>query len=495
MNEHVHYRPGDCALLIGPAELLFKRQEAARIAGLRTALLCTGADDVQYLTVGMRALAGEPAEITGWMGNFSARLRSLEGSTDLAPLSPHADGHFDWVLDFRPGDVPGRLPPPGYYRLPADDFSALRPVLKTIAACLREGYAKPHYFNFDANLCAHCRQGVIGCDACQPMCPTGAIRAGRDVVSIEAHLCQGCGTCALVCPSGAVRLVEPGTASQLSRLRAELAAWRPTGTPPAGLWITTPEQSAPAGWLSWPLKELASLGLEFWLAALALGCGRVVIAGPLTTPMTEQINQAQALLAGLGLTPVVQWADALGVTPAPALSVEPALDLPDGTDKRGLLFAALDHLGTHGDSVEVALPAQGALSGKVEIDPVCCTLCGVCVRLCPSNALNFPGSTQQIAFTEGLCLQCGLCARACPERAIQLTARYLRSSSARATPRVVAEAEMFACEGCGKPFAPRVMIERSRAMMSDHPMFQGEQRRLMALCPDCRQKAMAGVST
>jgi hypothetical protein len=57
---------------------------------------------------------------------------------------------------------------------------------------------------------------------------------------------------------------------------------------------------------------------------------------------------------------------------------------------------------------------------------------------------------------------------------------------------VVAEAEMFACTGCGKPFATRAMIERSRAMMAGHPMFQGEQAKLMTLCPDCRQRAMAG---
>jgi transposase InsO family protein len=128
--EQIHYHPGDCALLIGPAEWLFKRQEAARVAGLRTALLCTGAGDAQLLTVGMRALAGEPAEISGWMGNFSARLRTRDGSEDLSPLSFHPDGHFDWVLDFRSGDIAIGLTPPGYYRLQAEDFAALRPALK-----------------------------------------------------------------------------------------------------------------------------------------------------------------------------------------------------------------------------------------------------------------------------------------------------------------------------------------------------------------------------
>ena len=58
---------------------------------------------------------------------------------------------------------------------------------------------------------------------------------------------------------------------------------------------------------------------------------------------------------------------------------------------------------------------------------------------------------------------------------------------------MVAEAEMFACSACGKPFATQAMMQRSRVLMADHPMSQGEQARLMDLCPACRQKAMAGI--
>jgi hypothetical protein len=69
----------------------------------------------------------------------------------------------------------------------------------------------------------------------------------------------------------------------------------------------------------------------------------------------------------------------------------------------------------------------------------------------------------------------------------------LVSKAVREAPRVVAVAQMFECAGCGKPFTTRAMFERGRALMAGHPMFQGEQARLMELCSDCRQKAMAGV--
>jgi ferredoxin len=104
-----------------------------------------------------------------------------------------------------------------------------------------------------------------------------------------------------------------------------------------------------------------------------------------------------------------------------------------------------------------------------------------------------PGSSTQLAFTEQHCLQCGLCANVCPEQAVSLIPRLLTAKAARQAPRVIAEAEPYACAECGKQFSTRAMIERSRAMMVGHPMFQGAQARLMMLCPDCRQRAMAGV--
>ena len=106
-TDFIRFTPGDCALLIGPAALLLKRLEAVRIAGLRPALLCTGPDDAAGLPQGLRALAGQLAELSGWMGAFRARLHTANGPADLAPLSFHADGHFDWVLDFTAASRPG----------------------------------------------------------------------------------------------------------------------------------------------------------------------------------------------------------------------------------------------------------------------------------------------------------------------------------------------------------------------------------------------------
>jgi ferredoxin len=198
-------------------------------------------------------------------------------------------------------------------------------------------------------------------------------------------------------------------------------------------------------------------------------------------------------LAGLGYPPALERADRdASLSGIPALPESPPLALPDSDDKRTLLFAALDHLVEHGNAVPrvVDLSVVGAPMGDVSLDKGRCTLCGTCVNICPSGALTFPAA-DRIAFVESRCLQCGLCAKVCPERAVAMTPRLITDHTARSAPRLVAEAEMFTCDDCGQAFAPRAMVERSRAMMAGHPMFEGDRARLMDLCPACRQRAIS----
>lgn len=476
MKTGIRYTPGDCALLIGPYAGLEKRLEAVRLAGLRPVLLC---DDLpEPPPRGVRALGGQVAGVTGWMGAFRVQIVGPGGGVDLAPLSLHEDGHFDWVLDFSGVRPPGNgVAPLGHYALAQDDFPGFKRALLEIVPRLREGHEKPRYFEFHTELCAHRRQGVDGCSACLPACAAAAIFSDGETVRIEPHLCQGCGACALVCPTGAVRHRLPGTPARWTDLAADFAA---------GLWIGP---GAPDGWQGLDLPEPASLGLEFWLAALALGAGRVTVAAadapaPSRAALASQIDLGRALLSGLGLPLALGWAgNVLEPMPKPAAFTPPATD-----DKRLWLWAALDHLaGQAADRPEI-LPLPAGPLGEVVIDAARCTLCGACARNCPSQALRTSGPNQ-LTFKEADCSQCGLCRSVCPEQAVQLVPRYSRRPE-RQAPRLLVELEMQACGDCGSAFTSRAMFERARNLMAGHPMFQGEQASLLALCPDCRQKRM-----
>ena len=49
-----------------------------------------------------------------------------------------------------------------------------------------------------------------------------------------------------------------------------------------------------------------------------------------------------------------------------------------------------------------------------------CVHCGVCVPLCPTDALTKDESTQKVKFTKEKCIACGICVRACPYKAIKV---------------------------------------------------------------------------
>jgi len=52
------------------------------------------------------------------------------------------------------------------------------------------------------------------------------------------------------------------------------------------------------------------------------------------------------------------------------------------------------------------------------IDPTVCDGCGLCVVVCPTNALSLCGGLAIVAFPDR-CNYTGLCEQACPQSAIQ----------------------------------------------------------------------------
>ena len=70
-------------------------------------------------------------------------------------------------------------------------------------------------------------------------------------------------------------------------------------------------------------------------------------------------------------------------------------------------------------------------------------------------------------------MQCGLCESTCPEDAITLEPRLLLADGGARQPRVLNEAEPFACIRCGKPFGTLKAIETMIGSSAGHPMFQG----------------------
>lgn len=60
------------------------------------------------------------------------------------------------------------------------------------------------------------------------------------------------------------------------------------------------------------------------------------------------------------------------------------------------------------------------LSEDVVRNAAKCTDCGVCVPLCPVQALVVDEKTKKITFYEDKCIACELCVKICPNRAMEV---------------------------------------------------------------------------
>ena len=425
------------------------------------------------------ACARDEVRVSGWLGSFRA---------DAAGRSLDAD----LVLDLcEPPLLSMPLKPPGYYA-PGADPGALQAALAELPGLVGR-FDKPQFFAYRTELCAHGAAEIEGCRRCIDACPAQAIVSVGERVEVNPNLCQGGGGCATVCPTGAITYRYPPAETTLERGRRMLAAFRDAGGERAEILLhaqASPPADAALDTLPLGLEELASAGLETWLALLAYGARAVTLAREPSIPppslgaLDEQLAVARAILAGMGLPAAVRWStDPLVAMPV----IAPARFAASG-GKRQTLFMAIDHLFEAGARTEPSAPLpKGAPLGRIRVDTQGCTLCLSCVSVCPAKALADGGDTPALRLFEGNCVQCGLCAKACPEQVIRLEPRVLYDARLRREATTLHSEEPFRCLRCGKPFATRSMLDRVLAKLSGHRMFQDEaSRRRLQMCDNCR---------
>ena len=352
----------------------------------------------------------------------------------------------------------------------------------------------------------------------------GATLAG---IIVEPHLCVGCGACSTVCPSGAITFATPGPQEQGKRIRTLLTTYQRAGGNvvggPAALLIHSQGaglaligdlgraartdasvHGVPARVLPLDVWHTASVGIDLWLSAIALGASQVWVlmtaeeAPEYREAVAAQMQVAQAILSGLGLTGKhfsiieatdVQSLDAALQAPSAQTVAKPAT-FSVQADKRATLELAIDYLALQAPSVpeEIVLPAPASPFGSLLVDADRCTMCLSCVSACPEAALADNPDKLQLRFIEKNCVQCGLCASTCPENAITLAPRLWLSDGGKARKqlRVLNETEPYRCVRCAKPFGTLKAIEVMMGKLGGHPMFQGAAAERLRMCGDCR---------
>lgn len=440
------------------------------------------------------SVGGRSLRIEGYLGSFKIHLGE-EGKPNYEVVDT------DLILDLSPTPLLSMpLLPPGYLSVATDENSLTQ--AETELAEMVGTFEKPRYFDYDASICAHARAGQAGCNRCIEACPAEAITGLAESIEVDPNLCQGGGICASVCPSGAIRYNYPTGTDTLNRIRSMLQVYAENGGQnPVVAFIAEADlefmPAIPANLLTVVVEELASIGLETWLATLAYGARCVLlinggsVPAMVQTALDEQLTTAGAILGGMGY-PV----NAIRLISSPVLPEECESILPviktahfaGLTEKRRVAFLAIDHLYSQAPDAKqiVPLPERSPF-GVIHVAGEACTLCLGCTSVCPAHAIQAGNDFPKLLFNEANCVQCGICASACPENAITLEPRLIADGELRNRLVTLHEEPPFCCVSCGKPFATNSVITRMMAKLEDHWMFQNERakRRLM-MCEDCR---------
>lgn len=120
-----------------------------------------------------------------------------------------------------------------------------------------------------------------------------------------------------------------------------------------------------------------------------------------------------------------------------------------------------------------------------------CTLCGVCEKVCPTEALRIvkDGDSMRLEFSHQQCIGCGACEKSCPEKAIkvsrELNPHLLRTGEYREETRD----KIARCRGCGAPLQGTVrMIEK----LEERIRKDGNERfaELVWYCERCKERKL-----
>lgn len=490
----VEYQSRGRVLVIGDESAMLYAPRL-REAGLHPLVLLThGAVEPGEIVI---PLGGRGIVLDGHMGAFQIRLGE-QGSAHYEQIQA------DLVLDLQERALLQMATQPiGYISISAESEEQLQSAVDQLSDLIGT-FEKPKFFDFNPSICAHGPAGQNGCTRCLDSCPTQAIQSLGDAIEINPYWCQGGGVCASVCPTGAIRYLYPSAADTLDRIRKLIKAYRVAGgTRPVLVLVAEADQSVigdwPAHWLPMILEELASVGMDVWLSALAYGAEAVLLVDGGSVPdqvrqaLYEQLDCSQQILRGMGYdADVVRYLDSTALAQSTEVDshlteIKPAT-YAGNSAKREAMFSAIDYLISQAsmDVSEIPLPS-GSPFGAIQVDKQTCTLCMACTSVCPAQALSAGGDVPKLNFYESNCVQCGLCQSVCPEDAITLQPRLVVDKKQRTIARTLNEDRALCCISCGVPFATQSLINSISRKLAGNPMFLTEQSmRRLHMCEDCR---------
>ncbi|MCU0632468.1 MAG: 4Fe-4S binding protein [Methanolinea sp.] len=85
------------------------------------------------------------------------------------------------------------------------------------------------------------------------------------------------------------------------------------------------------------------------------------------------------------------------------------------------------------------VPTPPRFRGKITYKSDCCIGCGLCVKVCPSHAIELIPDTKQIRVWVGQCIFCSQCTSICPKGGLSMTDEFLLADEDRYSENLIVE--------------------------------------------------------
>lgn len=343
--------------------------------------------------------------------------------------------------------------------------------------------------------CLNPRHRIEFCDACSTACPQDAITLTVDDVNIEPMDCNNCGLCLSACPTGVFEHDDFQAMAWLSAMKGKRdLKLRCMAVPPDDAEQTTTRIPCHGMLDARLLAALTTVGVERIQVMGADGCDQcpskvgyerlqvglaeakalgvivpqVTVDAPdlavaedehaqIEASETDRFEQRRAFFTHLGGKGATMLSKAM---PSDLLEAQEEAALSfDSTDEAQLMVkhvpplhqAALTSFFSQNRPI-----ADGEVSWLHRIESTdACTGCQTCAIRCPTGALEWKDSGQQVQlmYRSAVCIGCSLCVSVCPYDALSL--HHHREADIDDDVRALLfESKQLTCETCGDTFLP-----------------------------------------
>ena len=348
----------------------------------------------------------------------------------------------------------------------------------------------------DKSICQYSGRLGHGCDLCVSSCVHGAVNQDSVGVTVDALQCEECGACVAACPTGAMQNERFSDKAFVEYIES---VEMPTG----GTIVLGDEESLHRLWWNQQgtiynnlffleFDNVGSLSLFHFLYLLSCGVRRIIIMEKDNAVaggdfFTKQIHFATTLTKELyDITdaivscPVEEFA-AIGQVQSEPL-FEQKINFKGFIHRRETLAEALAEL-TRKSGIEVTLQPKGYVPfASVFCNTDRCTQCMACLNDCQIGAMQADTSLLQLNHVGALCVGCGLCVRVCPENALSISSEFTLNDVFFSGVNL-AQAEPMACKKCGKVFGTKKSFDRVMEILKQKESVDTSH---FEYCEDCR---------